>query len=108
MAVAAGRIVLTGEGIAGPIDDDVGVDGQHVPFAGAVVAALEGRVLRHGPCLLGELLVLRDDGVGEHRSLVVEYADDLCPTFEQGGTDESEDKYDGHGTSEEEPSLPFL
>ena len=114
VAVTTGRIIVTREGIAGPVDNNIGVDSQHVAFVRAVIHALEGRIFGHGPCLiltrivLGELLVLRDDGVGKHRSLVVEYAYDLGPTFEQRGTNESKNKNNDHSASKEEPSLPFF
>ena len=87
MAVATRRVVLTGEGVTGPVDDKSRTTLQYVSFLGTIILAHETGIFRHRPGLvfawevLGELLVLRYDRVGHRGAAVVKHARHLRAPF---------------------------
>ena len=110
MEVAAGRIVVPGESVAGPEHDHVGALFQHVLNVGRHVLGAEIRLLGGLPGLVLarevalELLVLGDDAL--HRVLaVVEDARHFGPALHQGGDHQAKQKDDDHGAAEDQPAV---
>ena len=87
--VTARGVVVAREGVASPEHDHFGPLLEHVNLLRAVVLRHERCVFRHRPRLVFarivgfELLVLRDDGVGELGALVVEDTCHLGPALHE-------------------------
>ncbi len=108
--VAAGRIVVPGEGIPSPEDNHIRTLSQDILNIRRHILGTEIRLLGGLPGFILareialELLVLSHDAL--HRILaVVEDARHLGSAFHQGGNHESEEEDDDHGAAENQPAV---